>query len=149
MTFCGYHPAMSSGLLTFGEGVALSTLLKARAARRGVAEHTQVELEQLAALREELARAERQAPSLEARRRARVLANLAALCEECFLTAQGISTEDAFQEHFSQQFVEFGELIRRLEDAYEGCVPGTSITDRTRVGVEAAVSDSEDATLTG
>jgi hypothetical protein len=151
MTFCGYHPSMSAGLLTFGEGVARSTLQKARDAGRDVASHTEVELQQLAVLRDQLVRAESQAATPEAQTRATVLKSLATLCEVCFIGARGINDEAEFQDFFESRFDEFGELIKRLEDAYEGCLAGTSIEERTKVGVDAAIlpTSSVDARALG
>ncbi len=141
MTFCGYHPAMSAGLAEFGEGVAKSTLLKAEAAGRTIDEHIDVELIQLKALIDELNAVENRSSESELLANARVLKGLALVCEACFLSGRGINDVEQFQEHFTAEFAKYGELVKELEDAYEGCAPGTSIKERTKVGVGTAIGE--------
>lgn len=140
MSFCGYHPAMSEGLAKFGEGVAKSTLQKAEAAGTPIGAHLEVELVQLDALVSELQAIENQSRNQEAIARARVLKGLALVCQACFWSARGINDPRHFFQHFSTEFTRYGELVRKLEDAYEGCSSGTGIEERTRIGVKAAIS---------
>ena len=143
VTFCGYHPAMSAGLSEFGEGVATSTLQKAQAAGRSIDAHIEVELVQLDALIDELEAVETRTDNQESLARARVLKGLAIVCQACFSSARGIHNTESFQEHFATQFALYGDVVKELEDAYEGCPPGTSIKERTRVGVKAAITNRE------
>jgi hypothetical protein len=142
MTFCGYHPAMSEGLAEFGKGVAKSTLLKAEAAGRSINDHIGVELEQLKALIQELNAVETRSGDSELIANARVLKGLAIVCEACFLSGRDINDIGQFREHFTAEFARYGVLIKKLEDAYEGCEPGTSINERTKVGVRAAIGEN-------
>ncbi len=143
MTFCGYHPAMSEGLARFGGGVATSTLKKAEMANRKIADHIEVELAQLEELIRELDRTESSSVGIEQSNRAKALKGLALVCQASFLSAVGITGEEEFKEHFAQQFAAFGQLVRELEDAFEGCAGDTSLSERTRVGVYAAITYTE------
>jgi hypothetical protein len=140
VTFCGYHPAMSEGLSKFGEGVAKSTLQKAQATGSSIDAHIDVELVQLEALIDELQVVETRPGNPESLAHARVLKGLALVCQACFSSGRGIDDPGRFREHFATQFARYGDLVKDLEDAYEGCAPGTSITERTRVGVETAIA---------
>lgn len=145
MSFCGYHPAMSEGLAKFGEGVAKSTLQKAELAGRPIEVHIETELVQLDALVSELQAAENQTDNQEAVARARVLKGLALVCQACFQGARGTSSARLFSDHFATEFARYGEIVKQLEDAYEGCSAGTSIKERTKVGVKAAISGKPNA----
>lgn len=139
MTFCGYHPDMAAGLLTFGRGVAISTIEKARLAGRTIDEHVEVELDLLGVLVEEITRAWRTADSQD-RERLNSLEASAMLCRSCFLGAKGkVTTGEDLTRHFEATFTEYGSMIRRLEDGFEGCPEGTDISDRTRAGIQAAL----------
>jgi hypothetical protein len=131
---------MSEGLSKFGEGVAKSTLQKAQAAGRSIDAHIEVELVQLDALIDELQAVESRTDSPEALAHARVLKGLALVCQACFSTGRGIEDAVRFREHFATQFARYGDVVKDLEDAYEGCAPGTSIKERTMVGVETAIA---------
>jgi hypothetical protein len=139
MTFCGYHPLMSVGLAKFGEGVALSTLSKARAAGRTVPEHVQVELEQLEVLLRHLGEAVADAADVESRVRAASLKGLADVCHSAFIGAQDIRNESDFIAHFERHFALCGQLVKSLEDAFEACPDGTSLEKRTEAGVQASL----------
>lgn len=142
MSFCGYHPAMSEGLKKFGEGVAKSTIQKAETAGTPIGSHIEVELAQLEELVNELQAAEIQTDNHGAVAQARALKGLALVCQACFQRARGINDAGQFLRHFAAEFARYGEIVKELEDAYEGCSPGTSIKERTKVGVKAAIMGS-------
>lgn len=137
MTFCGYDPLMSIGLEKFGEGVAVSTLRKARTAGRPIHDHITLELEQLRTLIAELMEAEQRLTEPKAQRRATVMRGLALVVESCFSSARGITDEKKLREYFVRQFAHYGEMIRTIEDAYERSVLEASISERTKAAVEA------------
>lgn len=137
MTFCGYDPLMSIGLEKLGEGVAVSTLRKARTARRPIHDHIELELEQLGALIGELTKTEQRSPRPEVRSRATVMRGLALVVGSCFASARGITDEKKFREYFVRQFAHYGEMIRTIEDAYERSAPEASIGERTKAAVDA------------
>jgi len=149
MTFCGFDPEMSVGLAKFGEGVAASTVRKALDAGRSAGEHVDLELGQLRELILELEHVESAARETETRVRARALRGLALVCEACFETARGVNTADALRQHIGEQFALYGELVQKLEDAYEGCPPGASVKERTQAGIQASTGMNQSEALTG
>ena len=142
MTFCGYDPEMSEGLVKFGKGVAASTLKKAASAGHTVGKQIDVELTQLKALISELHQAEKQWADEGEQNRAMALRGLALVCQSAFQSSNNIDDAEALQRHFADQFVLFGELVRKLEDAFEGARPEASLSEKTATAVELAIAAS-------
>lgn len=140
MTFCGYDPEMSEGLTKFGRGVATSTLKKAASAGQGIGKQIDVELTQLGALVDELARVEKTSTSKNARNRAKALRGLAEVCRAAFLGTEGFNDVVAFQHYFADQFILFGELVRKLEDAFDASAPEMDLGKKTVTAVESAIA---------
>ena len=143
MTFCGYHPAMSEGLAIFGEGLAKSTLQKARAAGRTVDEHVEIERLQLNELVRQLEAIERSTACVnnpEMRNRIRSLRGLALLCQSCYSGWLGFKDEQNFEDLFTSQFEELGKDIQALEHGFDNCDEGTSVRDRTEAGIKAVLA---------
>ncbi|KKT85568.1 MAG: hypothetical protein UW83_C0014G0010 [Parcubacteria group bacterium GW2011_GWD1_44_9] len=140
--FCGYDPEMSEGLKKFGKGVATSTLKKAASAGRTLRKQVDVELTQLGVLVDELGRVEKTSTSKSARNHAKALRGLAEVCRAAFLGAEGLDDVVAFQLYFADQFIHFGELVRKLEDAFEASAPEMDLSKKTGTAVESAIAAS-------
>lgn len=134
--FCGYDPAMSAGLLKFGEGITNSTLLKAAKAKNSIDDQIRLEMVQLEALVDELNLVETNSKDETYRIRIKAIKGLALVCLATFLSAKNISTEKEFRSHFSAQFAFYGDLVRALEDAFESYPPEMSLAEKTKLGVQ-------------
>lgn len=140
MTFCGYDPEMNEGLVKFGRGVAASTLRKAARAGHRIRKQVDIELTQLGALIDELGRVETTSVNKNVRNGAKALRGLAEVCRSAFLSADGLDDVVAFQCYFADQFVHFGELVRKLEDAFEASAPEMNLRKKTEEAVQSAIT---------
>jgi len=125
--------------MKFGKGVVSSTLKKAASAGHAIGKQIDMEITQLRALVDELDRAERSSTDSGTQHRAKALKGLAEVCQSAFLSTDGIGDEESFRQHLADQFVLFGELVRKLEDAFEGASEA-SLVEKTATAVESAIA---------
>ena len=138
MAWCGYDPEMSEGLQSFGRGIAASTLRKVAKSGRSINEQIKHEGDELAVLREELEKAAGSVRSEDEAARIRPLIAMTFLCQAAFFDLAA-ADEEEFRAVFGARFEFYGELVRHLEDGYEGSVE-SDVAARMRDGIKAVLS---------